>query len=237
MWGFVLNLAKTDLASPLWYGYNAGVSSVLPFRNIRVVTMKRAIFLTLAVISLAGGCVDSQAPLSSADTSKVNEGIVGTWRESTNDGETIYHIGLAGDKYPAGMLRIVAVTSHNNTLEAPLHYIGYTTTLNGKSYLNVVLDEAKIKSFDQNGWDAEKVEGYYFVKYKLDGDKASVWATNSKAKEEAIKAGKIKGMIAEQGESRFTDTAANVAKFLSAAGNSLWSNEPGHMERVVTAKK
>ena len=70
--------------------------------------MKRTIFVSLAVLSLACGCVDSKNPLSSADTAKVDEGIVGTWRETTNDGETIYHIGLAGDKYPAGMLRIVS---------------------------------------------------------------------------------------------------------------------------------
>ncbi len=199
--------------------------------------MKRALFLGLAVLSFACGCVDSQAPLSSADTAKVDEGIVGTWRESTNDGETIYHVGLAGDKYPAGMLRIVTVTSHNSTLEAPSHYIGYTTTLNGKSYLNLVMDEAKIKSFGQSGWDAEKVDGYFFVKYKLDGDKGTVWSIDSNARKEAIKAGKIKGVMEGQDDSHFTDSSENVAKLLSAAGDDLWSSEPGHMERVVAAKK
>ena len=200
--------------------------------------MKRAIFLSLAVISLACGCVDSTNPLSSADSAKVDEGILGTWRQSTNDGETIYHVGLAGDKYPSGMLRIVAVTRHNNTLQAPEHYVGYTDRrLNGKSYLNIVLDEARIKDFDQNGWDADKVDGYYFVKYKLDGDKGTVWSVNDDTRKEAIKAGKIKGVIAEQGDNHFTDTGDKVEKFLSAAGDSLWNSEPGHMERVLTAKK
>jgi hypothetical protein len=199
--------------------------------------MKRAIFLTVAVLGFACGCVDSKNPLSSADSAKVDEGIVGTWRESTNDGETIYHVGLAGDKYPAGMLRIIAVTSHNNTLEAPSHYVGYTTTLGGKTYLNIVLDEGKIKDFGQNGWDAEKVDGYYFVRYKIDGDKGTVWSINNDTRKEAIKAGKIKGVIEDQGESHFMDTGENVAKFVAAAGDSIWNSEPGHMERVVAAKK
>jgi hypothetical protein len=198
--------------------------------------MKRAMFLTLAVLSLACGCVDSKNPLSSADTAKLDERIVGTWRETTNDGETIYHVGLAGDKYPSGMLRIVAVESHNGTLHAPQHYLAYSTTLNGKSYLNVLLDEAKIKDFDQNGWDAEKVEGYYFVKYKLDGDKSTVWSIDTAVRKDAIKTGKIKGVIGEQGESHFTDTTENVVKFLTAAGDGLWNSEPGHMERIAMKK-
>jgi hypothetical protein len=198
--------------------------------------MKRAMFLWLSVLVLACGCVDSKNPLSSADSAKVDEGIVGTWRESTNDGETIYHVGLAGDKYPAGMLRIITVTSHNNTLEAPQHYIGYTTTLKGKSYLNIVLDEAKIKDFGQNGWDADKVEGYYFVRYKIEDNKGTVWSVSNDARKEAIKAGKIKGVIEDQGDSRFTDTGENVAKFIAGAGDSIWNSEPGHMERVVAKK-
>jgi hypothetical protein len=197
--------------------------------------MKRTIVLSLAVLSFACGCVDSKSPLSSADNAKVDEGIVGAWRESTNDGETIYHIGLAGPKYPSGMLRIIAVTSHNNTLQAPSHYIGYTTTLGGKSYLNIVLDEAKIKDFDQNGWDADKVEGYFLVKYKIDGGKGTVWSINGAARKDAIKAGKIKGEFEGQGDSHFTDTTENVAKLLT--GDDMWNNEPGHMERIATEKK
>ena len=130
------------------------------------------------------------------------------------------------------------MTSHNNTLEERTsHYIGYTSMLNGKSYLNVVLDEAKIKDFDQKGWDAEKVDGYFFVKYQLEGDRATVWSVNEKAKREAIKAGTIQGIVKENNDIRFTDTVGNMAKFISKSGDNVWNGEPGHMERMVTAKK
>jgi hypothetical protein len=198
--------------------------------------MIRAIFLSLAVISLAGGCVDSKNPLSSADTAKVDEGLLGTWREGNGNDETIYHIGLAGDKYPAGMLRIVEVTRHDKTLEAPIEYVAYATTLAGKTYLNVVLDPAQIKAFDQNGWKADAIDGYFFVKYQLDGDKATVWSVNEKAKKEAIKAGKIQGVVKENNDIRITDTGENAAKFITASGDNLWNAESGHMERVLAKK-
>jgi hypothetical protein len=200
--------------------------------------MKNAMFLTLAVVSLACGCIDSKNPLSTAESAKVDEGLLGTWRHTTPGVETYYHIGLAGDKYPPGMLRIVAVVRDGKKLEAPIEYVAYTTKLNGKTYLNVVLDPAQIRVFDQSGWKADKIDGYFFVKYQLDGDKATIWSINTKAKEEAINGGKIHGLVkTENDDIRFTDTSNNVAKFIAASGDRLWNAEPTHMERIAPAKK
>jgi hypothetical protein len=198
--------------------------------------MKHAIFLSLAAVSLAAGCIDSKNPLSPADTAKVDEGLIGTWRETNPHGETLYHIGLAGDKYPSGMLRIVQITRNDKTLEPPIEYVAYSSTVDGKKYLNVVLDPPKLKEFNQTGWKADAIDGYIFVKYELSGDKATVWSTKQKSKNDAITAGKIKGTAEKQNNDvRFTDTSENVAKFIAAAGDDLWE-EPGHMERV-NAKK
>ncbi len=195
------------------------------------------LLLSLSATFLTCGCIDSKNPLSSPDAAKVDEGLLGTWRETTDQGETFYHIGLAGDKYPPGMLRIVGVERHGKTLAAPQDYVAYSTTLEGKTYLNVVLDPAQIHVFDQDGWKADKIDGYIFIKYQLDGDKATVWGVNATAKKEAIKAGKIQGVIKDNNDIRFTDTSENVAKFIAAAGDGLWNAEPGHLERIAPAKK
>jgi len=194
------------------------------------------LLLSLSAISLSGGCIDSKNPISLADVAKVDEGLLGTWRETTDQGETIYHIGLAGDKYPAGMLRIIGVERHGKTLAAPQEYVAYSTTLEGKTYLNVVLDPAQIQVFDQDGWKADKIDGYIFFKYQLDGDKATVRGVNSTAKREAIQAGKIQGVVKDSNNVRLTDTSENVAKFIAAAGEGLW-DAPGHLERIAAAKK
>jgi hypothetical protein len=200
--------------------------------------MKPAIFLILAIVSLACGCVDSKNPLSTADSAKVDDRLIGTWRETNPQGETLYHVGLAGEKYPSGMLRIVQITRRDKTLEPPIEYVAFTTTLAGKSYLNVVLDPAQVKVFNESGWKADAIDGYIFVKYEIDGDKAKVWATDMKAKVDAINAGKMHGVARkENNDVRFTDSGEKVAKFIAAAGDDLWQNEPGHLERVTSAKK
>jgi hypothetical protein len=83
-----------------------------------------------------------------------------------------------------------------------------------------------------------KSDAYTFVKYKLDGNKLTVWAIDEKAKEQAIKDGKVKGIIEASKPAKFTDTAETVARFVAEAGDSLWNTkEPGQFERVEAAKK
>ena len=63
---------------------------------------------------------------------------------------------------------------------------------------------------------------------------------DSEAKKQAIGAKKIKGVIEKEKEKgmyvitiRFTDTTENVARFVAAAGDSLWdTKDPMRLERV-----
>ena len=54
-------------------------------------------------------------------------------------------------------------------------------------------------------------------------------------KKQAITSGKIKGYARREGKvgpSCFTDTTENVARFVAAAGDSLFEKEPKRLERV-----
>jgi hypothetical protein len=116
--------------------------------------------------------------------------------------------------------------------------LAFPTVLGDNTYLNVVLDEKQVKLLDAKGWNADVVECYTFIKYQLDGDKLVVWAIDDKAKEQAIKDGKIKGVAEKDKPAIFTDTAENVDRFITNAGDTLWdTKKPGRFERGEAVRK
>jgi hypothetical protein len=69
----------------------------------------------------------------------------------------------------------------------------------------------------------------------VEGDTLVVWMMGRDAKEQAITAGKVKGLIAQGIDptaSRFTDTTENLARFVAAAGDSLFTHEALRLEKV-----
>ena len=65
---------------------------------------------------------------------------------------------------------------------------------------------------------------------------------DTNVKERAIKSGKIKGLVEENKNTwitavRFTDTPENLARFVAAAGDSLFVKEPLRLEKVEGGKK
>ena len=76
----------------------------------------KSLLLILALLCpLFTSCEDSDNPLSDPKEAVVDSVLVGTWRLKSKDGEVVYyHVGKAGDKFPAGMLRVIAVTYDKN---------------------------------------------------------------------------------------------------------------------------
>ena len=69
--------------------------------------MKPLFFIGVAVCLCASGCDDSKNPLSDPKTSKADERLVGVWRDRSGDGDVYFHVGHAGEKFPACMMRVV----------------------------------------------------------------------------------------------------------------------------------
>ena len=193
--------------------------------------MKTQWLVIPTVFLLLTGCDDSTNPLSDPQNVTADEGLVGVWREE--DGEVYYRIDHAGKKFPKGVMRVVAITRNQASIEPPEEYLAYSALLAGKAYLNVVVDEKQVTLLNAEGWNAAVVDAYIFVKYQLDGDNLTVWLTDEKAKEQAIKIGKIKGVAHNDQVARFTDTTENIIRFIANAGDSLWNTkEPCRFERV-----
>ena len=80
--------------------------------------MKPLFLLSVAVCLCASGC-DSKNPLSDPQTSKADERLAGVWRDRSDDGDTYYHVGHAGEKFPACMMRVVLIKHSKGEVEPP----------------------------------------------------------------------------------------------------------------------
>ncbi|MGD0654232.1 MAG: hypothetical protein ABSA16_07815 [Thermoguttaceae bacterium] len=181
----------------------------------------KSLALILGVLCLAfTSCVDSDNPLSDPKQSAVDPGLLGVWRARDKDGEvTYYHVGKAGDKFPAGMLRVKIIKhDKNGELERPDNddILAFTAILGKNRYVNVTsLDADKIKTMGDAKWEPKMAEGYFIYKYEITGDKLAIACIDPEQKEAAVKAGKIKG-TGEGDNRRFTDTTENLARFLAS---------------------
>ncbi len=197
------------------------------------------VILGLVVCLLACGCGDSRSPLSDPNTSKPDKRLAGIWQWRGENGEVAYfHIGQAGDKFPDSVLRVVAAKHESGKVEPPEEYLMFPTLLEEKSYMNVVVDPKQVKALNEKGWDPALVETYIFLKYKVDGDKAAIWLTDSQVKERAIKAGEMKGVVEPRKSPLFTGSTEEVARFVAKAGDSLFNmKDMAQLKRIDAERK
>jgi hypothetical protein len=195
--------------------------------------MKSRILLLLAVCLLAAGCDDSKNPLSDPQKSKPDTRLAGVWRERDKNGDVIYyHVGTIGGKLPRSVMGVVQVKHlSGGDIQPPGWLLIFPAAVGDKTYLNMT--DGDQEQIEKKGW--KSVKSYFLLKYKVEGDKLVVWRMDAEAKKQAIKAGKIKGLIEEEDGARvvFTDSTENVARFVAQAGDGLWdTKEPLRLERV-----
>jgi hypothetical protein len=201
---------------------------------------------TLLLVSAALGllltsCVDSKNPLSDPDKSKADARLVGVWRARGEDGDaTYYHVGRVGEKLPQGVLGVTGVTHRKDgrLQRSDGEFLVFPTVIGDASYLNLSEgSEEQIKTLEEKGWKPDTVTDYIILKYRVDGDTLLIWTMDVDAKERAIKAGQIKGIVRTEKDSftktvEFTDTTENVRRFVASAGDGLFNKEPLRLERV-----
>ncbi len=184
------------------------------------------------------GCEDSKNPLSDPLDSKPDARLAGVWRlRGEKEGEvSYYHVGPLGEGLPAGVMCVVAVThAKDGQLKPPGQLLIFPTTLGSNTYLNLTGgDEQHLKAIKEEGW--KSVESYLLLRYRIEGDHLLVQLMDGDAKKAAIQAKKIKGTLEKRDSGEravlLTDTTENLARFVAAAGDSLFSKKPLRLERV-----
>jgi len=198
--------------------------------------MKPLFLIGMAVCLCASGC-DSHNPLSDPQKSKADERLAGVWWIRSGDGDVHYRVGHVGEKFPACVMRVVGIKHSKGNVTPAGEFLFFPTVIGDKTYLNLVLNNKLVTRLVEKGWKAVEVDSYTFLKYQVDGDKLLLYVIDEKAKQKAIKSGKVKGTL-EKNPAKFTDTTENLARFVAEAGDSLWHmKEPGRFERVNKGTK
>lgn len=192
-------------------------------------------FLLAVAGLLCASCVDSKNPLCDPLKAKTDAQLAGAWRAKMDDGGIeYYHVGPAGGKLPAGMMRAVSIVHQaDGTILGRSDHLLFPTTLGENHFLNVLAVEDKdLEQLDNSGWKPDLIKGFFIVKYQVQGDTLTVWFIDADAKGRAIEAGKINGTV-EKNTKMFTDTSEKLAAFLSAPENAkLFAEKPVRYERV-----
>jgi len=186
---------------------------------------------------LIAGCDDSTVPLSDPSKASLDKQVIGLWKHDHQNGVTYYHVGRLGDNAPDGVMRVVIVSHPNGgDLQQPNQLLAFRSDIDGKSYLNIAgVTQEQLESIRENGWQANMLDSYILLKYRVENDALLLWAMDKEAKKKAIQDGKIKGEIKE-GDSgtriRFTDTTENLAEFVATAGDELFADKTLRFNRV-----
>lgn len=196
------------------------------------------VLLLIAVACLLfASCEDSRNPLSDPEKAELDAKLPGVWRLRDEHGHvTYYHAGRAGDKLPEGVMRVIGVTHwKDGKLRRPgkEDMLAFSTRIGDGGYLNVtILSDQQAKSLSESGWRPEAAKVYWIIKYQVQGDTLALQFMDPDARKQAIKAGKIKGIV-EGKKAVITDTTENFRGVIAAGGGkNLFSKKVVKLERV-----
>ncbi len=188
----------------------------------------------LCILSLTS-CIDSENPLSDLEKAKPATELSGVWREHRDDGTRYYHVGLAGDKFPSGLMRMALIDHQKDgVLDVPeSSFFFFTTTLGGRHFLNITaLEPDQLKEVAKTGWKPEMFKGYWIYEYRLNGDKISLLRMDWDQKKALIESKKLKGVI-KPDQVFFQESTENLDKFITSPDAAkLFQSAGEELERV-----
>jgi hypothetical protein len=190
-----------------------------------------------------------KSPLSDPDKAKPDARLFGAWRpvkEGTKKlHPTFFFIGKVehGDAPPGIMKSAWVDFDENNIVRMDEGGYFFTTLIGDSGYANffekVVFDRTKFPK-----WDKRNVKDYVLYKYKIEGDKLTVWIMDAEATEAAIRKGQVKGTITEE-KKRGSDTrkvltvtdGESLSKFLANGGDkALFPDDDEHRLALMRVK-
>jgi hypothetical protein len=209
-------------------------------------------FVSTAFVILIGlpGCVESETPLSDANTSKVDNRLSGIWRGVNERGETVIAVFRPSDinGHPAGMMRLewIEMDDLKETF-SKRHLYFFTSDVRDHSFMNVIGDsgrimpligEARPLNFQLQGeyealltsqFKKVLVPNYSFLRYEINRDRESKkdtltsWNASEDIAKNAIRSGAIKGEVSNS--PIFKDSSENLTRFFqSDLGKKLFSS-------------
>jgi hypothetical protein len=195
----------------------------------------------VACLLLSSCVIFSKNPISSPDAAQIDPLLLGDWH-AEDDGAKQYVRITATD---AHWMHLECFPHRNPTKvdpdDLPDSYDLFPTVIGKHTFLNVRTVEK-----DDHG---RPTKGYRLYRYKVHGRKLQMWLLSQDYLADAIRAGKIKGVIHEDkktaGSSHthpdidimLTDTSENIAKFIASSDlDDLFSEKMETLYRVKTTR-
>ncbi|MCC6124614.1 MAG: hypothetical protein IT426_06615 [Pirellulales bacterium] len=163
-------------------------------------------------------CIDSENPLSDPEKAAPATELSGAWRVKQEDGTRYYHVGLAGEKFPAGLLRMKIIDhSKNGELAVDENtFFVFATAIGDRHFANVTLLEPdQLAEAAKTGWKPEMFKGYWIYEYKREGDKLRLSGMDGDEKRTLIESKKLAGVIGNDQVS-FKESSEKLAKFVTS---------------------
>jgi hypothetical protein len=197
--------------------------------------------LGAALCLLLASCVtESVNPLSSPDTAHADPRLVGDWRGGTDSDPNICRFSIT--KAPWMHVDIIHPKEKREPNELPDSYDFFPSVIGKETFLNVVM----IGKDD----DGLPTKGYLFVRYKFSGNNVlTMWLMSQEVPAAAIHAGKLKGLIKQNGltlaqparpdmDVTLLDTSATIVKFIQNSSlDGLFDNKMNGFYRVKPTDK
>ena len=203
----------------------------------------------LGSLLLAGCFPESTNPLSTPATSTVDprlEGVYVAHREKPDDALSVWHLHYRGEKTAAGAsavspwLEILNIDHPRNRALEGTAYRVLTTHFGAHDYMSI-LELGNVTS-PENGLVKPSAGGggrqqYWIARYEIgETGVLRVWMMNTKSVEEAIKAGKIRGLVKPHKEGDdvlLTDSTEDLAKFVTKSDTAaLFAGKPITLYRL-----
>lgn len=185
-----------------------------------------------SLLTVVASCVDSRNPASDEKTSKIDERLIGDWKES-NDSDGVWKVTKSKDVENA---LEVSPPDPNG----PALVLAFTTTIKSKGYLSI-LDADKGEKQKDSGKEAKKKPEevkYEIYQYVLtDNDTLEVRGMESKVIEKAIKDKQLVGeIVKEEKEDKpvITDTTEGIVRYLEAHADECY---PEKTDYIMTWKR
>lgn len=186
-------------------------------------------------------CVtDSINPLSSPDTAQADPRLVGEWRGGTDSDPNTCRFSIT--KAPWMHVDIIHPNEKLEPNEQPDSYDFFPTIIGRETFLNLVM-----VGKDDSGHPAKT---YLFLRYKFSSNNVlQMWMMSDDLSAAAIRAGKLKGLVKQNGTTlgqpsrpdvdvTLRDSSAHIVKFFQGADlDELFNNKLNGFARVKPTGK
>jgi hypothetical protein len=193
-------------------------------------------------------CDASIHPLSSPEDAKADHQLDGKWIFKDVHGDIQYQFIPVGGKLPDCIMESVETfkakdeattsTEKQDNQKEKKHRLFFPTQIGDRHFLNSFeVSEKSFKQLKERGWKPYLIEGYEIYLYKVQNDQLTLFFIEDDSVKNAIKEGKIKGVVKNAPSSIFPDDNWYLTDSTENINDFFGSLDEKHFEELMSLNK